>query len=223
MPMSRNSFGVGTAPPPMPPHMPPHIPGYPPPRPGTPAAGRRRRWPLLVAAAVIGGVVASAASAVVVQGRTTAPMSPQPKAQATVTIPAPKPAAPAPLPTAQADRHTCQQGWVAAGNFTDQAVDSLRTLPDAVKVGDPAIRSNPDWMAAVQRAADAYRNAGDVLAANISPGTTPVLAEASRTAVQSLKLLAIALDSTDPAVGNAGEIVDAAGAQVGRLCQRLAP
>jgi len=92
-----------------------------------------------------------------------------------------------------------------------------------VNVGDPAIRSNPDWSNAVQRATDSYRQAGDVLAANITPGTTPVLAEAAQTAVQALHLLADAMAVTDPVIGNAGEIVNAAGAQVGLLCKRLAP
>jgi len=216
MPMTYNAFGVDTAFPPPP----PQIPGNPP-LPPSPPAGGGRRWPVLVAAAVIGAVVsAGAAFAITTQAHTTVQGLPAPT---TITVAAPTPSAPVPLPTDQADRQTCQQGWIPAGNLIDQALASVRTLPDGVRVGDPAIRSNPEWSSAVQRAADSYQQAGDALAASIAPGTTPALKEAAQTAVKSLHLLAASMKSVDPATGNAGEIVNTSGSQVGRLCQRLAP
>ncbi|PBA23623.1 MAG: hypothetical protein EKK51_27055 [Mycolicibacterium sp.] len=216
--MTHKSFGVDTA---FPPPPPPQMPGYPPLPPGPPAGGSRR-WPVLVGAAIVGAVVSAvAAFAITTQARdTTVQGLPAPT---TVTVAAPTPAPPVPLPTTEADRQTCQQGWIPAGNLIDQALAAVRTLPDGIKVGDPAVRSNPDWTAAVRRAADAYQQAGDALAGSIAPGTTPALAEAGRTAVNSLHLLASAMRTGDPATGNAGEIVNTSGSQVGHLCQRLAP
>ncbi|MDO2394864.1 hypothetical protein QRB38_13690 [Mycobacterium avium subsp. hominissuis] len=92
-----------------------------------------------------------------------------------------------------------------------------------MKVGDPAIQSDPSMSAAVQDAASAYRRAADVLDKAIAPGTTPVLAEAAHTAVNASRLLADAIGNNDPINGNAGDIADAAAGHIGLLCQRLAP
>ena len=44
---------------------------------------------------------------------------------------------------------------------------------------DQAVRDNPDWTAAVHKAADSYGKAGDTLAAGIAPGTTTILNQAA--------------------------------------------
>jgi len=217
--MSHNPFGIGTVPPP-----PAPMPGYSPQPPGPPTGSGKRRWLPLVSAVVIGGAITSLAAAVItVQTRDTDATTEAAPTPVTVTVEVPTPPPPAPLPAAQADRQTCQQGWIPAGNLADAAVRALQVLPAGVKVGDPAIQSNPEWAAAVQNAADSYRRAGDALDRAIAPGTTPVLAEAAHTAVKALRFLGDAIGKGDPVNGNAGEIVDAAGGHVGLLCIRLAP
>ncbi len=61
----------------------------------------------------------------------------------TVTVAAPTPAPPAPLPTSQADRQTCRQGWINAGNLIKSAQAAVTVLPPDVKVGDPATALEP--------------------------------------------------------------------------------
>lgn len=222
MPMTPNSFG----PPGAPPHPPPpgHHPYGPPGPPAPPpAAHGRRRWPTLVVSGAIGALVAAAVAAVVTtevrEDSAASAIEPSPS---TTTVAAPPPPSAAPVPTRQADERTCREGWIPAGNLAASAVTALRTLPDGVRVGDTRIPSNPAWAEAVERAGDSYRRAGDVLAAHITPGATPILRESAEAAAKSLTLLGNALIAGDPVNGNAGEMVDAAGAQVGALCQRLA-
>ena len=85
MPMSYNTFGVGTVPPP-----PPPPPGYPPQPPGPPpSSGPVRNWPALLAAGVIGAVLASVAAAVVtvlVRDNTSEAAAPEVPAPITVTV-----------------------------------------------------------------------------------------------------------------------------------------
>jgi hypothetical protein len=220
--MSQN-YTVDTAFPPPPP--PPVMPGYSPLPPGPPADGRRhRRWPVLAAAGVAGVVAAVAAAVITVQARdTTTPAAPETRVPVTVTVPAPVPPSPAPLPTAQADRQTCEQGWIPAGHFIDSAKAALATLPKGINIGDPVVRTNPDWIATAQRAGDFYRQAGDALKSAIAPGTTPILAEAASTAVKALRVLGDANSTNDLVIGNAIEISNATAKEVGVLCTRLAP
>lgn len=218
--MTHNTFGVGTVPPPYP----PQIPGYPPLPPSPPTGGGRRRWPILLAAATVGAAVAAGAAAVITtQVRDATASAPNLPAQVTVSVPAPTPAAPAPLPTEQADRQTCQQGWVPAGQAIDSATSSLNVLPKGMKVVDPAVQANPEWANAVSKAGEFYRQASSTLDGQIAPGTTPVLAEAAHTAVTALHALGDAMSPPSDINGNVGEIANAAAAQVGVLCQRLAP
>lgn len=223
MPMTRNGFGVD-APPPSPPSQPP-MPGYAPcPPPNQPAFGHSLRWPALLGAAAVGALVAAAAAAVItVQVRDAPGPAQESAAPLTVTVDPPTPDSPTPLPTAQADRKTCEQGWIPAGEFIDGAKAELARTPAGMSVTDPAIRANPEWTAAVDRAGDLYRQAGDALASNITPGATPVLTEAAHTAAESARLLGDAISTRDPINGNAGEIANEAAAQMGALCQRLAP
>ncbi len=220
--MNKNPFGVDTAFPPPPPAYPPP-PGYPPQPPG-PGARARRRWPALVLAGIAGAVVASVASVLItVQVRDNTVQQRQPSSPATVTVTAPTPPAQTPLPTAEANRKTCQQGWVAAGDHIRSAQAAVAGLPPDVKIGDPAVASNPQWSAAVQQAADFYRQASDALAPNIAPGTTPVLAEAAHTSVKALRLLADAIKTSDAITGNAVAIANETTQQTGALCVRLVP
>lgn len=218
MPMSDNTFGVGT----VPPSTPPQMPGYPPLPPGPPTGGgRRRRWPVLVAAAAVGAVVASGAAALITtQARdhtATAPGSPAP---VTVTVPAPPPAAPAPLPTAQADRQTCRPR-ADASRLISEASEAQGVIPQGMTIMDPAVRSNPSWTAGVQKAGSLYAQAGDVL--KVAPGTTPVLAEAVTTASNALHALGTAYSTFSDVNGNAHDIAKEASDAMDVICQRLAP
>ena len=150
-----------------PPPPPPAPAGYWPQPPGPPpTGGPRRRWPVLVAAGAVGAVVAAVAAAVItVQVRDTTPATaPQAHAPVTKTVPAPAPPSPAPLPASQADHQTCYQGWDSASHFTVLAQDALRVLPNGMKISDPAIQSNPDWTAALQKAGGFYQQASDACA-----------------------------------------------------------
>jgi|SRR5271166_712583 len=219
--MSQN-YTVGTVPPPPPP---PAMPGYSPLPPGPPADDRRRRWPVVVAAGVVGAVVAAVAAAVItVQARNaTTVTAPQAPAPVTVTVPAPTPASPAPLPTAQADRQTCQQGWLATQDPAKAATNALAILPPGAKILDPAVQNNPEWAAAVRRAGEFYQQASDALQAQIAPGSTPVLTQAANTAVKAFHVLGNSYTKFDPISGNAHDIAVKASDQMAALCTRLAP
>jgi len=216
--MTHNTFGVDTA---FPPPPPPQMPSYPPLPPGPPSGGSRR-WPVLVAAAVIGAVVsAGAAFAITTQAQdTTVQGLPAPT---TVTVAAPTPAPPVPLPTTEADRQTCRQGWVPAGQAMDSAIAALNVIPKGMKIEDPAVQANPEWASALGKASDFYRQASTALDGQIAPGTTPVLAQAAHSAVSALRLLGDSMSPPNEIDGNAGEIANAAAAQMGTLCKRLAP
>jgi hypothetical protein len=221
--MSHNTFGVGTVPP-LPPPRPP-LPGYSPHPPGPPEKTDRHRWPVLLTAGTIGAVVASAIAVVItVQARdTSAPAVTQAPSPITVTVAAPTRPAPAPLPTSQADRQTCQQGWVPAGKLIDSATAALNVLPQGMKINDPAVQTNPDWVAAVVKAGGFYRQASDALETQIAPGASPILFEAANTAAKALRSLGDATSAPGDINGNAFDIANEAAAQVGVLCTRLAP
>lgn len=191
------------------------------PQPATEA--RHRRGPV-VAAAVLGAVIAAAATATIaIQVRPNPATPPAAHSPVTVTVPAPKPAPPSPLPTEQANRQTCDQGLTPAEKYIDEALAALATLPSGIKVGEGVIPTNPTWNAAVQRAAAAYQRASEVLNAGISPGTTPMLAEAALTDVKELRLLAEANRTDSAVIGNAIEIANASAKTIATLCNRFAP
>lgn len=222
--MSENRIGVDTA---FPPPPPPPVPGWPPNHPpGPPPAGRPhgRRWPTLVAVGAIAATIASvAAAAITFSARDTGPSETRATSSpVTVTVAAPKPAAPAPLPTAEADRQTCQGGWIQAGNLIRSAQDALSVLPPDVKVGDRAATSNTQWAGAIQRAADLYTQASAVLEENLAPGATPVLLNAAQTSVRTLRVLGEAIRTSDPITGNAVTMANESTQLTGALCVRLA-
>ncbi|WP_241473890.1 hypothetical protein [Mycolicibacterium neoaurum] len=223
--MTNKPIKGDTAFPPSPPGIYPQLtPGYPVQPPIT-VARPRRRWPALAIAAIAGAAVASLASALIaVQVRSDDRIDQsQLSSPATVTISATTTPATPPLPTVDANRKTCQQGWIAAGRNIQSAKTAVSALPPDLKVGQPALATNPEWMALARQAAEFYGAASDSLAANIAPGTTPVLAEAARTSVKALRLLADAIRTNDPIVGNAGAIANETTQQTGALCTRLVP
>lgn len=222
MPVNPNTFGIDTAfPPPQPPGYPPQPPGYPPPPQRPPSS--RKRWPALVVAGVIGALIASTAAAVItVQARGTSESQEAP-APVTVTVAAPTPAAPAPLPVDQANRQTCQEGFIATQAPTKSATEALSILPAGVKVLDPAVQQNPEWASAVGTAGGYYTQASEALRAKIAPGTTPVLANAADTAVKAYRVLGDSYTKFEPIAGNAHDLAVEASDQMVALCTRLAP
>lgn len=222
--MSKNHFGVDSA---LPPPPPPPVAGWPHSQPpGPPPAGRPsgRRWPILAAAGAIAATIASvAAAAITLSARDTGPSQAHTTTSpVTVTVAAPTPAIPAPLPTTEADRETCQNGWVQAGNLIRSAQDALSVLPPDVKVGDPAATSNPQWASSIQMAADLYGQASAALDERIAPGATPVLFEAAQTSVRTLRVLGEAIRTSDPITGNAVTMANESTQLTGALCVRLA-
>jgi hypothetical protein len=207
---------TGTGPPPVgPPVMPQYFP--PPPH-------HERRWPQILTAAVIGALIAAVgAVAITIQLRAAGTDGSNGSAPVTVTVPAPTPISPAPLPATQADRKTCEQGYIPAGQLIAQAKAALATLPQGIKIGQPAVPTNPEWSAAAKRAADFYKQASDALEQAVAPGTTPILAEAAATAVKELRLMSDTIGTNSVIDGNAGEIGNATAKEVSALCYRFAP
>lgn len=207
--------------PPAPPAYPPayYQPGYAPLPPGPPR--QPRLWPALVTAGVIGAAVASiAAGTITAQVRdNAAPAAPE---SVTITVPAPVPPAPAPLPVAQANLQTCAARATASQLISD-ASTAQGVIPPSMTILDPAVRSNADWTAAVQRAGDLYRQAGDTLQNNIAPGATPILTSTITTAAHSLRALGDAYATFDPASGNARDAAKEASDAMDVVCKRLAP
>ena len=124
---------------------------------------------------------------------------------------------------AQADRQTCQQGFLATQAPTKSATDALAVLPAGMKVLDPAVQQNPEWASAVRSAGNFYTQASDVLHEKIAPGTTPVLAEAANTTVKAFRVLGDSYTKFEPIAGNAHDIAVEASDQMVALCTRLAP
>lgn len=208
--MNPNTFGVDTAFPPPPPLPPPRRPSG------------RKRWPVLVMAGAISAVIASTAAAVItVQARGNSESQPI-SAPVTVTVAAPTPAVPAPLPVDQANRQTCQEGFIATQAPTKSATEALSILPAGVKVLDPAVQQNPEWASAVRTAGGYYTQASEALRTRIAPGTTPVLANAADTTVKAFRVLGDAYTKFEPIAGNAHDLAVEASDQMVALCTRLA-
>ena len=208
-----------------PPHQPPYLP-YPPPPGVHPGLLRdtRRRWPgLLTAAAVSAAITATVTALITSQVARTDTAAEHATAPAiTVTATAAAPAPPAPLPAAQADRQTCD-AWHAAGDKIRAATKAQSAIPPQLTVVSQEVRDNPDWTAAVHRAADFYSQAADVLAARVAPGTTPVLGLSAASMVAALRTLSTAYGTFDPVGGNAYHVMHEASDQMDVRCERLAP
>jgi hypothetical protein len=187
----------------------------------------------LLAAGVAGALVAAVTAATIITQIDNAETPGETHTRAAVTVTAAPPAmpavpavpavpAPTPLPAEEANRQTCKQGWILAGNFIHAAQEAVADLPPS-SLGDPALLGHPDWVAATQQAAGFYYQASEALKSAVDPGTTPVLADASTTAVKALRLLADVFLTNDAISDNAIEIANAASKDIGVLCMRLVP
>lgn len=182
--------------------------------------GGGRRWLGLGVAAVSGAAVASVGAGLVTAGlrEPATPVAAPPAV--TVTVDPPAPAEPAPLPTAEADRHTCMEGWLTARGLVNKAVVIGNELP---KGDDAAVRDDPEWRYAVERIGKLFRQAGDSLEPQIALGTTPALAEAARAAAAALRTEGYAFETFNPGMGNASAMEDETSGLMAALCTRLVP
>lgn len=204
---------------------PPTYPNWPPqppyplaPQPPTAAAAPRRRWPAFVGGVTIGAVLAAAiTAAIATQTTDTTTATP-----VTITATPPAPTPPAPLPAAEANRHTCNT-WLAAGELIRSASSAQSVIPQGLTILDPSVRANPEWSAAVQRAADQYKQAGDKLATGVAAGTTTILDQSARAAAVGLTALSTAYRTFDEANGNAYHVVKESSDTMDVLCNRMAP
>nr|WP_193210195.1 hypothetical protein [Mycobacterium sp. MOTT-90] len=174
---------------------------------------------MFVGGVAIGAVVAAATTAGFMAGtRDTSARTP---VTITATLPA-APTPPAPLPAAEANRQTCDT-WVSTGTLINDAATALAALPPGTKILDPTVRANPDWSAAVQRAAEQYKLAGDKLASGIAPGTAAILDQTATSTAGALHALATADATYDAAGGNSYDILKVSANTMDVLCERLAP
>lgn len=182
---------MSIAPPPAYPTWPPH-----------PPLKQRRRWLAIAAAASAGAIIAGVITTLVTIAATSGPASTgTPTAAPTVTVTAAPGKPPAPLPAAEADKKTCQ-GWAIADDLVTTGASGLNVIPQNMPFTDPAVQANPSWKAAVDRASQLYSQAADTLAAQIAPGTSPILAQFADTTVSALRTLSIAYKTYDPTAGN---------------------
>jgi hypothetical protein len=96
-------------------------------------------------------------------------------------------------------------------------------LPPNSTIVDQAVRENPQWSAAANAAADLYGQAGDVLAAGITPGATAILNQNAIAAAAALRTLSVAEKTLDATNGNAYHVAHQSGDTMDVLCDRLAP
>lgn len=214
--MTRNTFGVDTAYPPPP----PSVPGWPPPPGGQPPSGgsRRRLWPLLVTAGVVGALAASAVAAVVtLQVRDADAPAARSAPPTTVTVAPPAPPTPQSLPSAQANRESCETRSVAS-RLIDDAAAAQGVIAEGMTISDPAVQSNAAWKAGVQQAGRLYEQAGNSL--RVTPGTTPVVADAITTASNALRALGTAYTTFDAVNGNTYTIAREASTAMDAICDR---
>lgn len=197
--------------------------GYGPPPQQTPPP--RGRWIIAVVVAVTALITATATAitTIEVRGGTSSSSTASPPVTITITAPTHTPQTPVPLPTAQADRQTCQDGFIASNRLMDKANAALDELPTGMRIDNPAVKTNPDWLSAVQRAGNLEDQAADILDVNIAPGTTPILAAAANTSVFAIRGLSFSVTNIDPNSGNVADISNAAAAEMRALCRRLAP
>ena len=193
--------------------------GPPSPYPSAPPQ-RRRRWPAIAASAGIGAVVAGVITTLVTVAATPEPTSTAaaPGAPQTVTVTAAPAKPPAPLPAAEADKQTCH-AWGTTDTLVDAALAAMSVIPQGMTITDPAVQQNPAWKAGVIRASELYGQAADTFAAQIAPGTSPMLAQIADTTVSSLRTLSEAYKTFDPTTGNAVAVFQANQQALDWLCR----
>jgi hypothetical protein len=168
------------------------------------ARERRRRWPVLVTAVAVGAIVAGAISTLVtLQVTNSGPVAPPVARTVTVTVTAAPSSTqvPAGVSAAAADDRTCA-GWHGVGPLLTAAADALGAIPRGMTIADPAVQTNPAWAAGVAKAGELYGQAAQTIAAQIAPGTSPMLGQIADTIVSALRTLSIAYKTYDPAGGN---------------------
>lgn len=193
---------------------PPAYPQWPP-----PAAPLRRRWPAVAAAAGIGAIVAGVITTLITIAATTPKTANagSPSAQTVTETAAPAPP-PAPLPAAEADAQTCH-AWGTTDTLYTAAAVAQGVIPQGMTITNPAVQDNPAWKAGVIRASEIYNQAADTFAAQIAPGTNPMLAEVADTTVSSLRTLSLAYKTFDPANGSAVSVYQTSQQALDWLCR----
>ena len=81
------------------------------------------------------------------------------------------------------------------------------------------MQTNPAWKAGVLRASDLYAQAANTFESQIAAGTSPMLAQVADTTVSSLRTLAEAYKTFDPASGNAVPVFQASQKAIDWLCR----
>ena len=188
-------------------------PSTPPTRPG------RNRWVPVAAAFGVGAAIAATVTALIFSAQSSSPVA-APAATVTVTPSTPTP--PPPLPEVQANRATCN-GWLDASKLIDSAIDAGSVVPKPYNVLSPEVRSNPDWSAAVQKAAGLYGRASTALGNKVADGATPVLFQTAKAETAALQALSVAYASYDLASGNTYTTAKEGSDAMNVLCERLAP
>ncbi|MEY8019109.1 hypothetical protein [Mycobacterium servetii] len=191
----------------------------PPPYPPGPPPRVTRRWPLLAAAAAAGAIIAATAATLITIQATPTPVAVPAPPALTVTETAKPPAPPAPLPAPQADAQTCH-GWGDATALINAANKAQSVLPDGMTITNPEVRANPAWTAAVTQSGHLLGRAGDTLATQLAPGTSPMLADMTNTTVSALHTLSIAFTTFDPANGDAMTVFQANQQAMNVMCHQ---
>lgn len=201
----------------------PPPPVYPPwpasPHPPAPPPRRRRRWPAVAAAACIGAVVAGAITALVTVTAIPHTGSKAPAAPPTITVTAAPAKPPTPQPAAQADKQTCH-AWGTADTLVTAASVAQSVIPQGMTIIDPAVQTNPTWKAGVLQASELYAQAANTFAAQIAPGTSPMLAQIADTTVSALRTLSEAYKAFAPEAGNAVDVFKANQKAIDWLCEQ---
>ena len=91
----------------------------------------------------------------------------------TVTVAAPTPAPPAPLPSRAGRPPDVPAGLIPAGNLPRSCDRRVGSTPAGVKVGDPAMQSNPKWAARCRTPPTSTRQASDVRSRRLLPAPLP--------------------------------------------------
>lgn len=197
----------------------PAHPTWPPQPPYPPAPQKpRRRWPAIAAAAGAGALIGGLATTLITIAATPTSAPSAMPAPSTVTETAGPPPAPAPLPAAQADAQTCH-AWGTANTLVTAGTAALKVIPDGTDITSPEVQANPVWRASVSRASGLFGQAADAFEPQIAPGTSSSLAGVADTTVSSLRTLAEAYRTYDPASGNSVAVFQTSQQAMDWLCQ----
>lgn len=195
-------------------------PAYPtwPPQPYPPAPPpRQRRWPAIAAAFGISAIVAGTVTSLITLAATSPTSSTTAAPPPTVTVTAEAPPPPTPLPAAAADTQTCH-AWGTTDRLVTAAATAQNVIPSDVPINDPAIQSNPAWKAGALRSSELLGQAARTFDSQIAAGTSPMLAEVSKTTVSSLRALSEANRTFDPVLTKSFAVFQASRTTMDSLC-----